>query len=91
MFDKLLKINMVPVGIIINFEQIFHRPTSPCSYESDQSFMDLSRKWKDPYCIVGKLLSVYFEYIKDNRMAWQWAETLVEIRGTLADIRGTTK
>ena len=27
----------------------------------------------------------------DNRMAWQWAETLVEIMGTLADIRGTTK
>ena len=26
-----------------------------------------------------------------NRIAWQWAETLVEIRGTLADIRGTTK
>ena len=26
-----------------------------------------------------------------NRMAWQWAETLVEISGTLADIRGTTK
>ena len=26
-----------------------------------------------------------------NRMAWQWAETLVEIRGTLTDIRGTTK
>ena len=26
-----------------------------------------------------------------NRMAWQWAEILVEIRGTLADIRGTTK
>ena len=26
-----------------------------------------------------------------NRMAWQWAETLVEIRETLADIRGTTK
>ena len=26
-----------------------------------------------------------------NRMAWQWAETLVEIRVTLADIRGTTK
>ena len=26
-----------------------------------------------------------------NRMAWQWAETLVEIMGTLADIRGTTK
>ena len=26
-----------------------------------------------------------------NRMAWQWAETLVEIRGILADIRGTTK
>ena len=28
---------------------------------------------------------------KPNRMAWQWAETLVEIRGTLADIRGTSK
>ena len=27
----------------------------------------------------------------DNRMAWQWTETLVEIRETLADIRGTTK
>ena len=26
-----------------------------------------------------------------NRMAWQWAETLVEIKETLADIRGTTK
>ena len=26
-----------------------------------------------------------------NRMAWQWAETPVEIRGTLSDIRGTTK
>ena len=26
-----------------------------------------------------------------NRMAWQWAETLVEIRGILADIRRTTK
>ena len=26
-----------------------------------------------------------------NRMAWQWAETLVEIRGTRADIRGTPK
>ena len=24
-------------------------------------------------------------------MAWQWAETLVEIRGTLEDIKGTTK
>ena len=26
-----------------------------------------------------------------NRMAWQWAETPVEIRETLVDIRGTTK
>ena len=26
-----------------------------------------------------------------NRMAWQWAETLVEIRGTLADIWGISK
>ena len=26
-----------------------------------------------------------------DRMAWKWAQTLVEIRGTLVDIRGTTK
>ena len=26
-----------------------------------------------------------------NKMAWQWADTLVDIRVTLADIRGTTK
>ena len=26
-----------------------------------------------------------------NRMAWQCAETLVEIRGTLVDMTGTTK
>ena len=26
-----------------------------------------------------------------NRMAWQWAETLVEIRGTLTDIKETIK
>ena len=32
-----------------------------------------------------------YEGQANNRMAWQWAETLVEIRGTLVDIRGTTK
>ena len=26
-----------------------------------------------------------------QRMAWQWAEALVEIRETLSGIRGTTK
>ena len=26
-----------------------------------------------------------------NRVAWQWAETLLDIRETLADIRGTIK
>ena len=32
-------------------------------------------------------------WIRDihNRMAWQWAETLVEIMGNLSDIRGTTQ
>ena len=35
--------------------------------------------------------SVLWHLPGGNRMAWQWAETLVEIRGTLADIRGTTK
>ena len=33
----------------------------------------------------------YIATLTVNRMAWQWAETLVEIRGTLGDIRGTTK
>ena len=46
----------------------------------------LKRNWKG---IDKKELEL--ELIKRNRMAWEWAETLVEIRGTLADIRGTTK
>ena len=33
----------------------------------------------------------FFYYTGCNRMAWQWVETVVEIRGTLADIRGNTK
>ena len=37
--------------------------------------------WSGVNYIIGQL----------NRMAWQWAETLVEIGVTLADIRGTTK
>ena len=38
-----------------------------------------------------QLPNVYKEKSKlDDRMAWQWVETLVEIRGTLGDIRGTT-
>ena len=32
-----------------------------------------------------------FHNYSTKRMAWQWAETLGEIRGTLADIRGTAK
>ena len=35
--------------------------------------------------------SVRCRYNAVNKMAWQWAETLMEIRGTVADIRGTTK
>ena len=42
----------------------------------------------DSYCIL-KSTEVCSQGL--NRMAWQWAETLVEIRGTLADIRRTTK
>ena len=41
-----------------------------------------------------KLLHIFIFSISRgmfNRMAWQWAETLVEIMVTLADIRGTTK
>ena len=49
---------------------------------------------------LGKkvLQGIYSRYMKSssafslmNRMAWQWTETLVEIRRTLADIRRTTK
>ena len=40
-------------------------------------------------CAVLVLGLIMFSFV--NRMAWQWAETLVEIRGTLADIRRTTK
>ena len=58
-------------------------------------------------CEIGKCITNYIPYFKvgcnysckfgtSNTVygatyAWQWAETLVEIRGTLADIRGTTK
>ena len=48
-----------------------------------------SRNSYIPIYLKPKLLDALV-YAK-NRMAWQWAETLVEIRGTLADIRGTTK
>ena len=40
--------------------------------------------------LTGKMFA-FLQQSCGNRMAWQWAETLVEIRGTLADIRGTTK
>ena len=33
----------------------------------------------------------YIDKYPMKRMAGQWAETIVEIMGTLADIRGTTK
>ena len=36
-------------------------------------------------------MDYYRNHYHFNRMAWQWAETLVEIRVNLADIRGTTK
>ena len=41
--------------------------------------------------VVALFSATNFSSYIINRMAWQWAETLVEIRGTLADIRGTTK
>ena len=55
--------------------------------------------WVSPQLSFGDTCQIwtwYQEVTRDlimvkNRMAWQWAETLVEIRGNLADIRGTTK
>ena len=42
-------------------------------------------------CLVWNL-TASSQFLYDNRMAWQYyVETLVEIGGTLADIRGTTK
>ena len=38
-----------------------------------------------------RCMSFYILTMRVNRMVWQWAETLVEVRVTLADIRGTTK
>ena len=43
------------------------------------------------HCGLGDFNEVLDEYFSRHRMAWQWAETLVEIRGTLADIRGNYK
>ena len=43
------------------------------------------------YCDYVKMAAGNLPTGSHNRMAWQWAETLVEIRETLADIRGTTK
>ena len=37
--------------------------------------------------VTGVLFYTLTQFYYVNRMAWQWAETLVEIRGTLADIR----
>ena len=42
-------------------------------------------------CNIHMVLTDDMSMNMDNRMAWQWAETLVEIRETLVDIRGTTK
>ena len=49
--------------------------------------------WKicDEYELNYKTTNGHTRKINRNRMAWQWAQTLVEIRGTLADIGGTTK
>ena len=54
----------------------------------------INPRWWDWLYIMIYLIQIEFLYFccrLDNRMAWQWAETLVEIRVTLADIRGTTK
>ena len=42
------------------------------------------------FCKIAVFCALSF-WTQANRMVWQWAETLVEIRETLADIRGTTK
>ena len=47
------------------------------------------------YTVWGENITIFVQASMrlplSNRMAWQWAETLMEIRGTLADITGTTK
>ena len=40
--------------------------------------------------ITMTMLDLIYQY-DPNRMAWQWAETLVEVSGIQANITGTTK
>ena len=60
----------------------------------------LNYVWGIPKCLQVRRSGGWFHLFlfwqnidprQRNRMAWQWAETLVEIRVTLADIRRTTK
>ena len=52
-----------------------------CCGDHDKQFGEL---------IVANKSGITVKFTDTNKMAWQWAETLVEIRGTLADVRGTT-
>ena len=53
--------------------------------------LDLVRQQAITWANVDTDLCRHMASLGHNRMAWQWAETLVDIRGTLVDIRGTTK
>ena len=57
---------------------------------ANQNVNILLKKWIWKCHLQNGLVSILFRP-QCNKMAWQWAETLVDIRGTLADIRGTTK
>ena len=74
----------------------FQLPQSPGNYVPLTLYVEIlfwANVLRTPYGLTLCHVSSgrHIGWLRPNRMAWQWAETLVEIRGTLADIRGTTK
>ena len=78
------------IGRILVYHTIFNLPTTAPHI----GIKPLSKSMKIyHHALPTKHTSIkqLSKLTRSNRMAWHWAETLVEIRGTLADIRGTTR
>ena len=83
-------LNQYPAENDMSIPIVFFRDDYENGYRWD---INWEEKWITFVSQLGTLLKQTHMgfHVAANRMAWQWAETLVEIRGTLADIRGTTK
>ena len=77
------------IGIYNNFTILVHASQGLFIFHTFKA--GYHRNWFRPMSYILKTLYDTRCGTRYNRMAWQWAETLMEIRGTLADIRGTTK